>query len=122
MAVRRLFDTNAVLYLLGGRLAAPLEMGEYYVSVVSEMELLSYPSLTEDAEIQVRLFLTGVTVLELTREVKTAAIQLRREHAMKLPDAIIAASAKVLGAELLTNDLRLLRTPSIRARALNLKP
>jgi len=47
--VRRLLDTNAVLYLLGGRLAESLEIGHYYVSVISEMELLSYPKLTNDA-------------------------------------------------------------------------
>jgi hypothetical protein len=45
MAVKRLLDTNAILYLLGGRLAAPLEIGPHYVSAISEMELLSYPNL-----------------------------------------------------------------------------
>jgi len=34
MAVKRLLDTSAILYLLGGRLAAPLEIGPYYVSVI----------------------------------------------------------------------------------------
>ena len=44
MAVNRLFDTNTVLYLLAGRLAELLAAGEYFVSVITEMELLSYSS------------------------------------------------------------------------------
>jgi hypothetical protein len=43
--VRGLLDTNAVLYLLGGRLAEALPPGEYLTSVITEMEMLSYPSL-----------------------------------------------------------------------------
>ena len=120
--MKRLLDTNTVLYLLGGRLASPLEVGQYYVSVISEMELLSYPNLTGDAESQIRSFLAGVTVVELTSDVKTTAIQLRRENALKLPDAIIAASAMVIKAELLTNDHQLLNAAPVRSKALDLKP
>ncbi len=38
-------DTNAVLYFLGGRLAEPLPQANFYVSVITEIELLSYPLL-----------------------------------------------------------------------------
>ncbi len=48
-----LLDTNVVLYLLGGRLANPLPSGEYFVSVISEIELLSYPSLSLEEEIEI---------------------------------------------------------------------
>ena len=40
-----LLDTNVALYLLGGRLAEPLPAGEYGVSVITEMEMLAWPSL-----------------------------------------------------------------------------
>jgi len=120
--VKFLLDTNAILYLLGGRLANPLETGQYYASVISEMELLSYSDLTSEDESRLRSFLASVIVLELTTEVKTKAIELRRRDGLKLPDAIIAASALVVDAELLTNDLQLLRIPSVRGKALSLKP
>lgn len=45
-----LLDTNVVLYLLGGRLANPLPSGQYFVSVITEIELLSYPSLNSERE------------------------------------------------------------------------
>ena len=117
-----LLDANAVLYLLGGRLASPLETGSYYTSVISEMELLSYSNLTPNDEDRLRRFLGSVTVVELTGDVKRAAIELRRHHGVKLPDAIVAASAMVLGADLLTNDQQLLRIAGVRGKSLQLKP
>ncbi|CAN5575429.1 hypothetical protein BH18VER1_BH18VER1_22770 [soil metagenome] len=48
-----LLDTNVALYLLGGRLAAPLPAGDYGISVITEMELLAWPSLTADDKNQV---------------------------------------------------------------------
>lgn len=120
--MRALLDTNAVLYLLGGRVDVPLEAGEYYVSVISEMELLSYPGLTPEAETQIWSFLSTITLVDLTREVKEMAIQLRREHGLRLPDAIVAASAVVSGVEVLTNDFHLLRLPTVSGRSLPLKP
>ena len=119
--MNRVLDTNVVLYLLGGRLAAPLDPGEYHVSVITEMELLSYPGLSKEAENQIRSFLSTVSLVELTPAVKGAAIRARRQHALKLPDAIVLATAQVLGAELLTNDLHLLRIPGIHARSLPLR-
>jgi len=116
-----LLDTNTVLYLLGGRLASPLAPGEYCLSVISEMELLSYPSLDERAEQQIRSFLSTVSVIGLSDQVREAAIRLRRQTGLRLPDAIVAATAVVLDAEVLTNDLDLLRVAGLRARSLPLK-
>jgi predicted nucleic acid-binding protein len=121
VAVKFLLDTNAVLYLLGGRLAASLPIGHYHVSVISEMELLSYPKLTADAEKEIQSFLGTVTVVDLLPDVKTAAIKLRRLHALKLPDAIVAASALVCGATLFTNDAQLLRAKAVPGMPLELK-
>ena len=67
--------------------------GDYFVSVITEMELLSYPTLDSAAESQIRSFLSEVTVVGLTRPVIDLAIRLRREQALKLPDAVIAATA-----------------------------
>jgi hypothetical protein len=70
VGVRGLLDTNAVLYLLGGRLAEALPPGEYLASVITEMELLSYPSLSGDDEKQIRSFLGPVRVIGLREDVK----------------------------------------------------
>ena len=116
-----LLDTNAILYLLGGRLAGSLPIGHYQTSVISEMELLSYPNLTGNAEKEIRSFLKSITVVDLSPDVKAAAIELRRQHGLKLPDAIVAASALVRGAVLVTNDAQLLRVKTVSGMPLELK-
>lgn len=88
-----LLDTNVVLYLLGGRLAEPLPVGQFALPVISEMELLAWPSLDPAAEENVQNFLDSTTILELTPEIRRVAVRLRRLENMKLPDAIICATA-----------------------------
>jgi len=119
--VKRLLDTNTVLYLLAGRLAEPLIAGEYFVSVITEMELLSYPLIEAEHEGQIQSFLSKVAVVELNSEIKRTAIEIRRVAGLKLPDAIIAATAMVIDAELLTNDRKLQSIPGITVRSLALK-
>ncbi len=86
-----LLDTNVALYLLGGRLAAPLPTGSYGVSVITEMELLAWPSLTVEEEKRVREFLGQLVVCELTPSIRTKAVELRREQHLRLPDAVVCA-------------------------------
>ena len=114
-------DTNVTLYLLGGRLARPLPLAEYAVSVITEMELLSFPTLTPSEEGAIRQFLASLKLAELSAEVRGIAIQLRRSQRLKLPDAIVAATAIELGAELITNDGRLAKTPGLRTRSVELR-
>jgi predicted nucleic acid-binding protein len=115
-----LLDTNVALYLLGGRLAQPLPKGSYGVSVVTEMELLSWPSLTAIEEKSVREFLSQVVICELTPSIRTRAVQLRRERRLKLPDAIVCATAIEFGVELWTNDTSLANVPGLICRAVKL--
>ncbi len=113
MTPRYVLDTNVALYLLGGRLQVPLPTGEFYFSVISEMEMLSYPSLTEDEAQRVRQFLTQVMLVGLSSEIKDAAIALRKQYRLKLPDAIICATALSVDATLLSNDAQLGRVANI---------
>ena len=115
-----LLDTNVALYLLGGRLEAPLPSGDYGVSVISEMELLSWPSLQAEEETRVNAFLSGVTICDLTPAIRMRAVQLRRDERLKLPDAIICATALEHNVELWTNDARLANLSSLVCRSVAL--
>ena len=121
MVLKRVLDTNAILYLLGGKLRQPLPTGQYFISVISEMELLSYPLLDESAQSRIEAFLSEIIIVGLNEPVKKLAIVLRREHKLKLPDAIVAATALSLGAALVTNDANLLRLPGLSSEELRLK-
>ena len=112
-----LLDTNVALYLLGGRLATPLPAGNYGVSVITEMELLAWPTLTDEEEKKVREFPARVTVCELTPAIRARAVILRRVERIKLPDAIVCATAMEHGAELWTNDTRLAKLQGLVCRS-----
>ena len=115
-----LLDTNIILYLLGGRLVEPLPEGDYYVSVMTEMELLSYHDLDKQTEQKIQDVLAQLTLINLEKLVKTKTIQLRRQYTLKLPDAIIAATALMLNVPLLSNDLRLNRISELDCRQLKI--
>jgi predicted nucleic acid-binding protein len=107
-------DTNAVINFLNGvkgadRLIDMLEGTERYVSVITRMELLSFPRLTPEVEQNTLRFLADCKVIPLNQRIEETTIMLRRTTKLKLPDAIIAATALVLDATLITNDEHLLR-------------
>ena len=104
MSINYLFDTNILIYLLNDRLEENLPNGRYGYSVITEIELLSFPALTTtDAQI-INNYLSNIVLLNLTETIKQKTISLRRACRIKLPDAIIAATAIESGAILLTND------------------
>ncbi len=114
-------DTNAVLYFLAGRLAEPLPEADFYVSVITEIELLSYPLLKMEDETEIRSFLNDVTIIDLTETIKQSAIALRRQYRLKLPDALIVATAHDLNAALFTNDIKLLNISELSIKSVLLK-
>jgi len=115
-----LLDTNVALYLLGGRLAEPLPSGSYGLSVITEMELLAWPSLTPEEEQKIREFLSQLVICELTLSIRARAVQLRREQRLRLPDAIVCATALEFDVDLWTNDNDLATVPGLRCRNVKL--
>jgi hypothetical protein len=118
---RFVLDTNIILYFLGGRLADPFPVGDYAISVISELELLAYPGLVSSEEQRIRDFLVDVPITDLTQSVKHHAVNLRKRFGLKLPDAIVAATALALEATLLTNDQRLLALSDVSTQAIRVK-
>ena len=104
MIQRYLLDTNAVIYLVSGRLALPLPDGRYSISIITEIELLSFAGIPAEEEQRIRDLLLLLDRVQLTDAVRDEAINLRRKNRLKLPDAIIAASALTHDAIMLTND------------------
>ena len=58
-----LLDTNAIIYAINRKLLFP--KGVYSASVITKMELLSWPQLTQEDEQKLRQILLGVNVVEL---------------------------------------------------------
>ncbi|MBR4475009.1 MAG: type II toxin-antitoxin system VapC family toxin [Oscillospiraceae bacterium] len=111
-----LADTNAVLYLLSGNSCMAPYLGERLaVSVISVMELLSFPSITTDEERIIREFLDECEVFQISDFVKEQTIRIRRQYNVKLPDAIIAATAISSNLTLLTADTGIFKIQELNA-------
>ncbi|QYO67614.1 type II toxin-antitoxin system VapC family toxin [Leptolyngbya sp. 7M] len=119
--MRYVLDTNVALYLLGGRLANPLPVGEVYLSVISEIEMLSYPTIPEAETLAIHQFLSQVTVIGIDEAVKQMTIALRKKYRLKLPDAIVCASVLSVNAILLSNDVQLNRITEISVNAVQIQ-
>lgn len=91
-----LIDTNIIIYYLEGEHAAVSFLsenrGKMAISCITWMETLSYP-FSKDEERIVRAFLQEFRLIEIAAPVMELAVGLRRKKKIKLPDAIIAASA-----------------------------
>jgi predicted nucleic acid-binding protein len=113
VANRLVYDTNAVIRIINGSINPDnLKIGEdteQAVSVITRIELLAYPGINADEEHDIQEFLSGVDVIPLTSEVEIETIKIRRANPrIKLPDAVIAATAIPLHALLISGDPHLL--------------
>jgi predicted nucleic acid-binding protein len=85
------------------------------------MEMLSYPTISKSEELKIRQFLSQVRVLGVGEDVKNVAITLRKKYRLKLPDAIICATAWSANAVLLSNDTQLSRVTEISVDAVQVQ-
>lgn len=115
-------DTNILSYWLRGDLIEELPREKLVISVVTEIELLSFPSSDPSDESGIRSLLGDLSIIPLTDTIKLCAIRLRKAHRLKLPDAIIAGTAMALQTDLLSNDSALARIPGLKCRKMDLKP
>ena len=103
-----LFDTNILIDHLNGIDLASREIRrsrDAAISVITWIEVMTGAE-TADEEAVLRAFLANFRLLEITREVADHAALLRRKKRIKLPDAIILATAEVAGRELLTRNIK----------------
>ena len=123
---RYLLDTNAVIQLLAGNssLIKMVEDSDFLaISVVSKLEFLSYPDLTEDEKNAFSELLEDLTVFDLTASdsaLMQEAVAMRIDGGLKLPDAVIAATALVNGCEVITNDAHFAHQKRVQARTYDL--
>lgn len=112
MGPRYLIDSNAIIEHLGNRLylAATNRMNEiignydFAISVINRIEVLAYNGLPADMR-TIEKFISGALIINLNEAVILTAIQVRRDFRLKLPDAIIAATALVYDLTVITRNI-----------------
>jgi len=100
-----IIDTNIAIYVLEGNpLLEPFMTYSVGISVVSEMELLGRKDILEHETTAIKNLLSDCEILRFSSNIKELTIALKQQFSIKLPDAIIAATAKYYDIPLLTAD------------------
>jgi predicted nucleic acid-binding protein len=94
--VKALFDTNILIDYLSGIDEADKELSRYAgpaISAITWMEVLAGAKPEEEAAL--KMWLLTFDVIDLNGAIAERAILIRREKRIRLPDAIIRATAQV---------------------------
>lgn len=119
--MRYLFDTNILIYFFNGSLSedirrdvsAMLKEG-FTISVVSKMEFLGFRRFDSNQRERATQFLSFAEVIPLEDRIVDAVIELKQTHNIRLPDAIIAATAISEDLSLVTRNVDDFKNADIR--------
>ncbi len=106
--MKALFDTNILIDYLNGVEGSATELGRHrdrLISVITWMEVLAGAHNEEEEDV-IEMFLREFRVVEITRNVAREAVAIRRAHKLRLPDAIVWATAHVESALLVTRNTK----------------
>jgi predicted nucleic acid-binding protein len=116
--MKAVFDTNILVDYLGGSESARGELARYRVRLISIITSIELMVGARDAreEAAIRGLLSSFEILELSAEIAQEAIVIRRELRLKIPDAIVYATARTQGCLLVSRNTRELKSewPDIR--------
>jgi predicted nucleic acid-binding protein len=106
--VKALFDTNILIDYLSGIEGSKIELARYrspLISIVTWMEMLAGGRDAEERDV-IDMFLRDFRVIDVTRGVAREAVEIRRARRLRLPDAIIWATARAESALLITRNVK----------------
>jgi len=107
-----IIDTNILIYHLAGVLtdqaekafADALEKGSS-ISIITRIELLGWRKHSPNSLKAAELLLQSVSEIPLHEEIIRFCISLRQQFPIKLPDAIIASTARYANVPLMTRNM-----------------
>ena len=106
--MKALFDTNILIDYLNGVEAAKAEIerpADRLISSITWMEVLAGARNDEDEDV-IEMFLRDFHVVDVTRGIARGAVEIRRARRIRLPDAIVWASARAESAVLITRNTK----------------
>ena len=113
---RYLLDTNILIYYFNGDMddvvrnkVSKLMRESFQISVISQMEFLGFPFNLQERQ-KAGHFMACAMIRSLSDEIVQRVIEIRQENRIKLPDAIIAATALQNSAILVTRNTKDFKT------------
>ena len=112
MGIKHLWDTNTAIYYLQQQFPPAAEKfidsllkdEQPAISAITEIELLCWKTATQKDVELLQSFINDAFVIELEQPIKLKTSELRKAYKIKLPDAIIAATALVYGLTLISRN------------------
>jgi len=111
--MRYLVDSNILIYFITA--SAPNEvlikikkilMSSFTLSIITKIEVLGWNKHTKESYTMTDDLLKYGTIIPVDEAISAYAIDLRRKVNIKLPDAVIAATAISLSATLVTRNCK----------------
>jgi predicted nucleic acid-binding protein len=103
--IKYLADTNCFIYLLDqSPFILPFANDIWAFSYITEIELLCKKDISKKEETVIKAMLNTCIKVNHSQTLTDLVIHLKRKNNIKLPDAIIAASAQLLQLPLVTAD------------------
>jgi predicted nucleic acid-binding protein len=107
---RALLDSNAIIYASKGIVDAEKLLSDkdsYFASIITYIEVYAYEFSEPGEKDAVDEIFNNLEIVGIDEPVAEQAVKYRKSSVkkIKLPDAVILATAKVIGAGLLTNNL-----------------
>jgi predicted nucleic acid-binding protein len=107
-----LLDTNTIIYYLKGSLPlsgmkaiSAIVDDRPSISVITKIELLGFNAPNAREREFTDQFVEASFIFNLNDAIVNQTIELRKKHKIKIPDAIIAATAMVFNLTLITHNI-----------------
>ncbi len=104
-------DTNMLIYYLNQQLPEAVKvnfdnsiLATSAISIITRIEVLGWQGHTEQSMLAARTLLSLCEEISLNKTIADCCIQLRQRYKIKLPDAVIAATALVKNQKLMTRN------------------
>ena len=116
--MKAVFDTNILIDYLNGIEAAQQEIDQYQLKLISVITFIEVMvgAKTSEEEKTIRGFLASFEVVELSAEIAQETIALRKALRLKIPDAIVYATARAEGCLIVSRNTKDLKPewPDVR--------
>ncbi len=106
--MKAVFDTNILIDFLNGEAAASNELALYdhrIISIITYIEVLVGTGTAEEERL-IRGFLSSFAVRGLSQSIADLAINLRKTYRLKIPDAVVYATARDAGCLMVSRNTK----------------